>query len=53
MINDISRYNAQNTFDELMNLGVIPIVNENDSISSEGLQFKGNDTLSAYVAMVC
>ena len=31
MINDSSRYNAQNTFDELLNLGAIPIVNENDS----------------------
>ena len=34
MINDSSRYNAQNTFDELLNLGAIPIVNENDTVST-------------------
>ena len=50
MINDISRYNAQNTFDELMNLGVIPIVNENDTVSTHEIQFGDNDRLSAIVA---
>lgn len=53
MINDVSRYNAQNTFDELLNLGVIPIVNENDTVSTdeiEGGKFGDNDTLSAIVA---
>lgn len=52
MINDASRYNAQNTFDELLNLGVIPIVNENDTVSTdeiEGGKFGDNDTLSAIV----
>ena len=34
MVNDASRYNAQNTFDELLNLGTIPIVNENDTVST-------------------
>ena len=43
----------KNTFTRLLELGCVPIVNENDSISSEGLQFKGNDTLAAYVAIVC
>ena len=43
----------KNTFSSLLSLGCVPIVNENDSISSEGLQFKGNDTLAAYVAVVC
>lgn len=43
----------KNTFTRLLDFGCVPIVNENDSISSEGLQFKGNDTLSAYVAIVC
>ncbi len=51
MINDISRMNAQNTFNELLNLGVIPIVNENDTVSTEELgDFGDNDTLSAIVA---
>ena len=38
MVNNVNRKNAQNTFDELLSLGVIPIVNENDSISSYELQ---------------
>ena len=54
MVNNINRKNAQNTFDELLSLGVIPIVNENDSISTYELQnlekFGDNDTLSAMVA---
>ena len=50
MINDSSRYNAQNTFDELLNLGAIPIVNENDTIATYEIEFGDNDTLSAVVA---
>ena len=50
MINDISRKNAQNTFQELLNMGVIPIVNENDTVSTDEVRFGDNDTLSAIVA---
>lgn len=50
MTNDASRYNAQNTFDELLNLGAIPIVNENDTVSTHEIQFGDNDRLSAIVA---
>jgi glutamate 5-kinase len=51
MINDISRINAKNTFEELFAMGVIPIVNENDTVSTEelDLDFGDNDTLSAIV----
>ena len=46
-----SRYvNAYNTFQELLSLGVIPIVNENDTVAVEELKFGDNDTLSALVA---
>ena len=45
-----SRYNAQNTFDELLKLGVIPVVNENDTVSTHEIQFGDNDRLSAIVA---
>lgn len=46
-----SRYlNAHNTFRELLDLGVIPIVNENDTVAIEELKFGDNDTLSAQVA---
>lgn len=50
MINDISRQNAQNTFRELLSMGVIPIVNENDTVSTDEVKFGDNDTLSAIVA---
>ena len=51
--NDIRRGHAEDTFRELLKLGCVPIVNENDPISTEELKFGGNDTLSAYVALVC
>ncbi len=50
MTNDASRYNAQNTFDELLQLGTVPIVNENDTVSTHEIQFGDNDRLSAIVA---
>lgn len=53
MLNEISLANAENTFRELFRMGVIPIVNENDPISTDQIQediFGDNDTLSANVA---
>lgn len=54
MTNDSSRYNAQNTFHELLKLGVVPIVNENDTVSTSEIpyvdNFGDNDRLSAIVA---
>ena len=53
MLNEISKTNAQNTFQELFHMGVIPIVNENDPISTDQIQeenFGDNDTHSANVA---
>ena len=48
--NEVLKTNAVNTFETLLSLGVIPIVNENDSISAEQIEFGDNDTLSALVA---
>lgn len=48
--NPLRRQNAQNTFETLLGFGVIPIVNENDSVSAEQIEFGDNDTLSATVA---
>lgn len=46
-----SRYlNVSNTFGELLELGVIPVVNENDTVAVDELKFGDNDTLSALVA---
>lgn len=42
--------NAYSTFQELLKLGVIPVVNENDTVAVEELKFGDNDTLSALVA---
>lgn len=42
--------NAQNTFSELLDMGVIPIVNENDTIAVTEIKFGDNDTLSAITA---
>ena len=42
--------NAYNTFQQLLKLGVIPIVNENDTVAVDELRFGDNDTLSALVA---
>ena len=50
MVNPTSRQNAKNTFEELFRLGTIPIVNENDTVSTYEMQFGDNDTLSAIVA---
>ena len=50
-IADRTQYlNAQNTFSELLNMGVIPIVNENDTLSVSEIKFGDNDTLSAITA---
>ncbi len=48
--NPENRQNARNTFEELLAMGVIPIVNENDTVSTYEIQFGDNDTLSAVVS---
>ncbi|KAH8695916.1 putative glutamate 5-kinase [Talaromyces proteolyticus] len=50
-IADRTQYvNAQNTFSELLDMGVIPIVNENDTLAVAEIKFGDNDTLSAITA---
>ncbi|RYP12891.1 hypothetical protein DL765_007107 [Monosporascus sp. GIB2] len=50
-IADRSRYfNARNTVMELLEMGVIPIVNENDTLAVAEIKFGDNDTLSAITA---
>ena len=50
VMDNLSRFNALNTFRELLKLGASPIVNENDTVSTYEMQFGDNDTLSAIVA---
>ena len=48
--NPARREAAENTFNRLLEMRCIPIVNENDVISTYELEFGDNDTLSAYIA---
>ena len=48
--NDERRQNAVNTLNELLNLDIIPVVNENDTVATEEIEFGDNDTLSAIVS---
>lgn len=50
IVDNLNRYNAHNTFSELLNMGVIPIVNENDTVATYEIEIGDNDTLSAIVA---
>lgn len=50
MIDNLNRMNASNTFEELLQMGAIPIVNENDTVATYEIEFGDNDTLSAIVA---
>ena len=49
---DTSRHNARNTFQELLQMGTIPIVNENDTVATHEIDFGDNDYLSAIVAAI-
>lgn len=44
--------NLKNTFKELLKYGAIPIVNENDTVATDEIEFGDNDTLSAIVASI-
>ncbi len=50
IVDNLNRYNAHNTFSELFKLGVVPIVNENDTVATYEIEFGDNDSLSAIVA---
>jgi len=50
-LDDRARYlNARSTLQTLLSLGVIPVVNENDTVATDELRFGDNDTLAALVA---
>ena len=50
VVDDLNRHNAHNTFTELLRMGTVPIVNENDTVTTFEIEFGDNDTLSAIVA---
>ncbi len=53
-VDDVTRRshyrNAQRTFAKLLELGVVPIVNENDTVATSEIRFGDNDRLAALVA---
>jgi len=50
IVDDLNRYNAHNTFYQLLKMGAIPVVNENDTVATYEIEIGDNDTLSAIVA---
>jgi glutamate 5-kinase len=50
-LEDRRRYlNAASTLDRLLTLGVVPVINENDSVATEEIRFGDNDRLAARIA---
>jgi glutamate 5-kinase len=50
--NPIRRENTRSTLNTLLNMDVIPIINENDSVATDEIEIGDNDTLSAYTAVI-
>lgn len=48
--NRVRYNNARNTFNAMFEMGIVPVVNENDTISTDEIKFGDNDKLSALVA---
>ena len=46
------KQNVINTLGRLLDMGVIPVINENDTVSVDEIEFGDNDTLSAIVAVL-
>lgn len=51
-LDPLMKDNGKNTFEKLLEMDVIPVVNENDAISTFEIEFGDNDTLSAIVARI-
>ncbi len=52
LVRRVNYRNAQTTFDRLLALGVVPVVNENDAVATAEIRFGDNDRLAALVAHV-
>jgi glutamate 5-kinase len=50
MMRRVHHRNAQRTLQQLLKLGVVPIVNENDTVATDEIRFGDNDRLAALVA---
>ena len=49
---DVTRANALRALERLLELGVVPIVNENDSVATQEIRFGDNDQLASRVALI-
>lgn len=45
--------NARGTINRLLKLGVVPVINENDTVATDEVRFGDNDRLAARVASMC
>jgi len=52
VLGPVRRQNAKNTLNTLLNMHIIPIINENDTVSTDEIEFGDNDTLSAHVSVL-
>lgn len=50
IVNPTRKINARNTLNKLLELSIIPIINENDTVATDEIEFGDNDTLSAHVS---
>ena len=48
--NDVRHSNFRNTLNRLLELGVIPVINENDTVATDEIVIGDNDTLAAFVS---
>ena len=46
IVDNLNRYNAHNTFTQLLKMGAIPVVNENDTVATYEIEIGDNDTRS-------
>lgn len=46
-------FNARNTLEALLSMGVIPVINENDTVAVDEIKFGDNDRLAALVTNLC
>ena len=50
IVNDVRHNNFKNTLHRLLELGAIPIINENDTVATDEIVIGDNDTLAAFVS---
>ena len=52
LYDDVKKINVKNTIETLLQKNIIPIINENDTVATDEIQFGDNDILSSHVAFL-